>query len=44
MQDFLPSCIYRVKEDFINPLKLKKHEKVITHLSSLCRSLLFMQQ
>ena len=39
MQDFLPSCIYRVKEDFINPLKLKKHEKVITHLSPLRRTL-----
>jgi hypothetical protein len=39
MQDFLPSCIYRVKEDFINPLKLKIHEKVITHLSPLRWSL-----
>ena len=44
MQDSCHYYIYRVKEDFMNPLKLKEHEKVITHLSSLYRSLQLMQQ
>lgn len=38
MQDFLPSCIYRVKEDFMNPLKLKNMKKLLL-ISALCAGL-----
>ena len=38
MQDFLPSCIYRVKEDFMNPLKLKSMKKLLL-ISALCAGL-----
>ena len=38
MQDFFPSCIYRVKEDFMNPLKLKSMKKLLL-ISALCAGL-----
>ena len=38
MQDFLPSCIYRIKEDFMNPLKLKSMKKLLL-ISALCAGL-----
>ena len=38
MQDFHHPCIYRVKEDFINPLKLKNMKKLLL-ISALCAGL-----
>ena len=38
MQDFFPFCIYRIKEDFMNPLKLKSMKKLLL-ISALCAGL-----